>query len=745
MLFNNASAQLTTQIGTGTNAPLTNNSIYSPICRFNASSGNDCSRSNLLYTAAELTSAGITTGATINKIAFYKIGTGASTGGFTFEIHMRNSSTAAPLVNTTWATILTTHTPVYNNTAQTIPNTSGWIEFTLTTPFVYTGQSLEIAMSHDMTAISGNPSDGPFDWQYTTGFQDYIIGTVSTTLAGVANLSGTVANYKVRPNIQFNYSTGTAPGATLTGVSSICNGGTTTLTGSPSGGTYSSGTTSVATVNSSTGVVTAVSPGTSVITYTQGSNTATLTVTVNAGPATPNPITGTTNVCAGATTNLSSTTAGGTWSSSNTAVATVSTNGTVTGVSAGTATITYTVTNAAGCTASVNTNVTVAAAPSVSPTTGTASVCVGGTNSLVNTTAGGTWTSSNTAVATVSSLGVVTGVSAGTATITYTITNSAGCSASVTTIVTVTAAPILSPINGNTTICQGATSNLTNPTAGGNWTSSNTTVVTVGATGTVTGVSTGTSTITYTVTNAAGCSSSVTTVVTVNPSPTVSAITGTSSICVGATSTLSNTTAGGTWTSNNNPVATVNTAGLVTGVTSGTATITYTVTSQGCSSLATLPITVNALPTPSIIQNGAILTTGIFTTYSWNLNNNPIPGANAQTHIATENGNYTVTVTDANGCTGTSAVTSVTGLSVNNANLSKSISLYPNPTQDIVQIKAEQQVNITISGLDGREMIKQENVKSVNISNLANGIYLFKIFDKNGQFLQSEKLIKSSK
>ena len=53
------------------------------------------------------------------------------------------------------------------------------------------------------------------------------------------------------------------------------------LTGTPSGGSWTSGTTSVATVNSS-GVVTGVALGTSVITYTNGSCTATVTVSVTA-------------------------------------------------------------------------------------------------------------------------------------------------------------------------------------------------------------------------------------------------------------------------------------------------------------------------------------------------------------------------------------------------------------------------------------------------------------------------------
>jgi hypothetical protein len=229
-------AQMTGQIGMGTQAPLTNNSIYSPICRFDATSGNDCSRSNLLYTASELSTIGITSGATISKISFYKIGTGATTAGFTFEIYMRNSATVAPLSTaTTWTSILGTHTQVYATTAQTINATTGWVDFILTTPFVYTGQNLEIAMTHDMSAITGNPTTGSFDWQYTSGFQDYVIGTVGTTLPGVATLSGTVVNYKVRPNIQLEYTPGLpctsppVPGNAIVSNPAPCPGASVTL------------------------------------------------------------------------------------------------------------------------------------------------------------------------------------------------------------------------------------------------------------------------------------------------------------------------------------------------------------------------------------------------------------------------------------------------------------------------------------------------------------------------------------
>ena len=74
----------------------------------------------------------------------------------------------------------------------------------------------------------------------------------------------------------------------------------------------------------------------------------------------------------------------------------------------------------------------------VAAITGNTSICAAGANTttLANTTTGGTWSSSNTAVATVSNAGVVTGLSAGTTTISYSVT-SGSCTKAVTAVVTV--------------------------------------------------------------------------------------------------------------------------------------------------------------------------------------------------------------------------------------------------------------------------------------------------------------------
>jgi len=245
---------------------------------------------------------------------------------------------------------------------------------------------------------------------------------------------------------------------------------------------------------------------------------------------------------------------------------------------------------------------------------GTIAVCVGSTTTLTSATTGGAWSSSNTGVATVNSSGVVSGVSAGTATISYTATASFG-TGTTTRIVTVNPLPGAGSITGTATVCASSTTALSNATTGGAWSSGSTGVVTVGSTGVVTGVAAGTATVSYTVTNSCG-SASTTRVVTVNPLPSAGIITGTASVCAGSTTTLSNTTTGGTWSSSAADIATVGSTGIVSGVSAGTSTSSYTVTNSCGSAIATRIVTVNPLPSAGSITGTAMVPVGLNTTLS---------------------------------------------------------------------------------------------------------------------------------
>lgn len=150
--------------------------------------------------------------------------------------------------------------------------------------------------------------------------------------------------------------------------------------------------------------------------------------------------------------------------------------------------------------------------------------------------------------------------------------------------------PIVAAITGAATVCRSATITLANATVSGVWTSSNTAIATVNASGLVTGIAAGTATINYAVTNNCG-TTTVTKDITVNIPPTVATITGSNTVCLGLTATLSNATAGGVWTSSNTSIATV-IAGVVVGETLGTANIIYTLTTACGTATNSLSITV---------------------------------------------------------------------------------------------------------------------------------------------------------
>lgn len=384
----------------------------------------------------------------------------------------------------------------------------------------------------------------------------------------------------------------------ILGVASICEGGSSTLTSGPAGGFWTSGNETIAVV-SEFGTVTGVSAGVVAITYKLESGCqSTIDVTVNPNPGA---FSGSFTLCAGATSTLSNAVTGGTWSSSSTAVATVvAATGVVTGVSAGTANITYRLPS--GCFRFVN--ITVNPLPAV--ITGTASVCEGATTTLVSS-AGGTWSSSNPAVGTISTTGVLSGLSIGTTTISYTL--GTGCARSL--VVTVNAVP--PAIGGTLTVCEGTTNVLANSVAGGTWSSSDLAVGTIDATGQLTGIAAGTTTISYT--TAAGCfTTAVATVV-----PTPAAITGPAVICVGLTAAYTNTTTPGFWTTSSTTTASISSStGVATGVATGTVTITYT-SGNGC--IATFLATVNSVP--GAITGTATVCAGAATT----LNASPTGGA----------------------------------------------------------------------------------------------------------------------
>ena len=263
--------------------------------------------------------------------------------------------------------------------------------------------------------------------------------TVAVTLPPVASVSVSPASATVLPTqtVQLTATTLDSTGTVLTGRTV----------------TWSSSSTGVATVNGS-GLVTGVAVGSTTVTAASEGRSASSSVTVTTVPVasvTVTPASG--SLYVGQTVQLTATpkdSAGNpltgrviAWSSDNTTVATVSTSGLVTGKGAGSATITAASGGKSG-TSTITAAIVPVASVVVSPAS--ASVATGNTvqltatpkDSVGNTLTGRTitWSSSATSVASVSSSGLVTGVTIGSATITAATGGKSGSSA-----ITVTAPP----------------------------------------------------------------------------------------------------------------------------------------------------------------------------------------------------------------------------------------------------------------------------------------------------------------
>ena len=561
------------------------------------------------------------------------------------------------------------------------------------------------------------------------------IATVSATgiVTGVTGGAATIFYNTASCSMSVIVSVGTLP---VTGATTICTGSTSALSDASPGGTWSSSNTAIATV-SGTGVVTGVASGSANISYTAGGCPPVgiaITVTTLGG------ITGVTTMCAGSATSLSDATPGGVWSSGNTAIATVSGTGVVIGASAGTTVIIY---KLGTCSASA----TVTVSGTLAPITGSTAVCLGSTIHLSDATPGGVWSSGNTAIATVTGAGVVTGVAAGSANITYAIG-----SCTVSMAVTIGGPP--SAITGGTTVCAGSTINLTDATPGGVWSSSNTAIATISGTGLVTGIVPGSATISYVV---GGCT--VSELVTVGSS--ISAIAGTpTTFCAGSTTTLSDATPGGTWSSGNTAIATVSGTGVVHGASAGTATISYS--AGGCSvniNVTIDPPNAGTITGKDSVCLGAIHAITLSDNVSggvWSSSNSSLATVTPATGVVTAatNGPATVTITYKviNTC-GTYSVTYVvhirsasqcaTGVNpVTEAQLT-GLKVFPNPnggtfTMNLLSDVADEEVHVVITNIVGekvKEFITTTN-KSVDIKlNPAAGIYLLSASTAHGRYI----------
>lgn len=392
-----------------------------------------------------------------------------------------------------------------------------------------------------------------------------------------------------------------------------------------------------------------------------------------------------------------------------------------------TTTYTLTATHAGGCSQTASTTVTILATP-VAFAGNDITICSGENANLGTTPSSGVsyqWSSFPSGFNSTLSNPSVTPTQ-NTVYYLQATNTSTNCSSFDTVNVTVTSQPTASiTALGPTTFCQGGSVTLEANSGFANYSWSN------GVTGTNTITVTQGGTYTVTLGNSPTCqaTSSPITITVNNPVvPVISA--NNTSICNGSNAIISVTN--GSFNSYNWN-GTSGSGSSVTVNQSGTYSVT-TIDANGCSATSNnITFTVNTASTPVITQNGNLLTSSAAVSYQWYLNGNPINGATSQSYTATQNGSYTVEITDSNGCTAMSNPINITVSGINESAKEINFTLYPNPASNNFTIQTENTsftYNVIISSITGNIIYNIINVSGTQIidcNNWSAGVYIINV------------------
>lgn len=503
-------------------------------------------------------------------------------------------------------------------------------------------------------------SSNTFNFPYTPGdYNIYLFGSGSCTSSGVY-LPVTVFDTPSATVTPTNTSCGNNNGVIT--ISAPAGGGSSTYYYSIDGTNYQ---TSPIFNNLAAGSYT-VSVGTldDVTGNTLGSGCiTTYPVTINSSsPITPT-VSANTSICPGASVNITAGNGTGyTWYNGATSIGTTAT---VSVTPAATTQYSCIVTSG-GCSATVYTTVTVRTlpnAPVITPV-GSTTICAGQEIDLTSSyPTGNTWSTTETS-------STITVSTAGPFTVTH--TDVYGCTSTSSAPISITINPIPVIASGtvsNPSACSSSTGSIQVTGSGtGNvsWTGT--------ATGTATGVTlpfviptlaAGSYDVTFQ--DGIGCTSNTISVSLTDPTPpatpTISAG-GATTFCAGGSVVLTSSQAtGNVWSGNTGSA----TSQQVTATASGNYTVTYT-NGSGCSATsAPITVTVNNNPAiPTITASGATsfcaggsitLTSSQGTGNTWSAN---AGSATTQNVSVNASGSYSVTFTNANGCSTTSNPTVVT-------------------------------------------------------------------------------------
>ena len=601
-------------------------------------------------------------------------GTYSSTSGLSI-----NATTGAINLATSTAGTYTVTYSFTNGTCSNTTTTTVTINALPTAAISYSGSPYcatgTAAVTQTGTSGGTYSSTAGLSINATTGAINLATSTAGTYTVIYTFTNGTCSN-TTTTSVTIN----ALPMATIAYTGSpYCATGTATATQTgTAGGTYSS--TTGLSINATTGAINLVTSTagtyTVIYTFTNGtcSNTTTTSVTINALPTATITYSGSPYCATGTAAVTQTGTAGGTYSTT-TGLSINMTTGTINLATstAGTYTVTYSFSNGT-CSNTTTTSVTINALPTATIAYGGSPYCATGTATVTQTgTSGGTYSSTTGLVIdpATGAINLVTST-AGIYTVTYAFTNGT-CSNTTTTTVTINALPTATISYTGSPYCATGTATVTRTGQGGGTYSSIAGLIINATTGVINlATSTaGTYTVTYAFTNGT-CSNTTTTSVMINALPTAAISYGASPYCATGTATVTQTgTSGGTYSSTTGLVIDPATGAInLAASTAGTYTVTYSFTNGTCSNTTTTSVTINALPTATIVYTGSpYCATGTATvtrtgqgggTYSSTAGLTINATTGAINLAASTAGTYTVTYSFTNGTCSNTITTSVT-------------------------------------------------------------------------------------
>lgn len=167
---------------------------------------------------------------------------------------------------------------------------------------------------------------------------------------------------------------------------------------------------------------------------------------------------------------------------------------------------------------------------------------------------------------------------------------------------------------------------------------------------------------------------------------------------------------------------------------------------NGCDSTAVMLLTIHTSPVASItgdlwvatgVQDSTILTAWGGIEYLWST------GDTTQSIVVAPSieTTYYVTVTDENGCSSTAEAVVINSTGIDEASIN--LNIYPNPTNNVVNVEADDMKNIRVTDVLGQVLIEKNatgDLMRIDMSKYASGQYFMQVYTAKGMI--TRKIVK---